>query len=116
MEYEPAMSGQYRRKSRLISGQKPVRRRNQPAENKASRKKVDLIQLHRQVVGIGKRHKTLRLVWIKIPLFVIAIPGFFVIGYWIAALSVSVTIKAIIAFPVAILGIILSYITASAFR
>ena len=116
MECELAMTGQYRHKSRLISGQKPARRRNKSAKNKTSRERVDLIQLHKQVVGIGKRHRTSRLVWIKVPLFLIAVPGFFIVGYWIAALSVSTPIKIIIAFPVAILGIILSYIVASAFR
>ncbi len=116
MEYELAMTGQDRHKSRLISGQKPLRRRKQTARSRASRKRVDLIELHRQVIETGRRRKVFKLTWIKALLFIIAVPGFFTLGYWIATLSVSTPVKAIIAFPVAILGIILSYILASAFR
>jgi hypothetical protein len=116
MGYELVMTGQDRRKSRLISKQKPLRRRKQTAKRKADRKRVDLIELHTQFVGLGRQRKVFRFTWIKVLLFFIAVPGFFILGYYIAALSVSTTVKVMIAFPIAILGIILSYIVASAFR
>ncbi|MFC1715635.1 hypothetical protein ACFL6S_18355 [Candidatus Poribacteria bacterium] len=74
------------------------------------------MELHRRVVETGKRRRVFNLTWIRVVAFLIAVPGFFLLGYWIAALSVSPSMKALIAFPVAVLGIILSYVVASSFR
>ena len=110
------MNGRDRSRSRFISEQKPLRRRKQRKKDWAERKSIDLIELHRRVAETGKRRRAFNLTWIKVVIFLIAVPGFFLLGYWIAALSVSTPMKALIAFPVAVLGIILSYVVASLFR
>ncbi len=116
MGYELAMNVRNRSRSRILSAQKPLRRRKQRVKGGAGRKKIDLMELHRSVVETGKRRKRGNLTWIKVVVFLIAVPGFFLLGCWIAALSVSPSMKAFIAFPVAALGIILSYVVASSLR
>ncbi len=110
------MNRRDRFRSRILSEQKPSRRREQRVQGRTGRKKIDLIELHRRVIETGKRRRAFNLAWIKVVVFLIAVPGFFLLGYWIAALSVAPSMKALIAFPVAVLGIILSYVVASSFR
>ena len=110
------MNGRDRSRSRFISEQKPLRRRRQRTKGWAERKSIDLIELHRRVAETGEQRRAFNLTWIKVVIFLIAVPGFFLLGYWIAALSVSTPMKALVAFPVAVLGIILSYVVASLFR
>jgi RsiW-degrading membrane proteinase PrsW (M82 family) len=81
-----------------------------------NRKSIDLMELHRNFTATGKRRHTSNPTWIKMVVFLIAVPIFFLLGYWIAALSLSTPMKVLIAFPVAILGIILSYVVSSVFR
>jgi len=110
------MSTQNRSRSRFISEQKPLRQRKQRAEKRMSRGSIDLMELQRNFAEIGKRRHTSSPTWIKMLVFLIAVPVFFLLGYWIAALSLSTLMKVLIAFPVAILGIILSYVVSSMFR
>lgn len=110
------MNGRNKSRSRFTSEQKPLRRRNQRVKDRTRRGSVDLAEVHRRIVEIETQRKTFRFTWIKAVTFIIAVPGFFLVGYWIAALSVSTPMKAMIAFPVAILGILLSYVASSLFR
>ncbi len=110
------MNGRNKPRSRFTSEQKPLRRRNQRVKDRTRRESVDLAEVHRRVVEAGTQRKTFRFTWIKVVTFIIAIPGFFLVGYWIAALSVPTSMKALIALPVAVLGIVLSYVVSSLFR
>jgi len=99
-------------KSQLISSQKPRKRRRQHVKNKTDRRSIDLIGLHEKVVETTKRRKSPKTAWIGAALFLVALPGFFILGCSIAAMSASVWVKALLVIPIAVLGFIVSYILA----
>ena len=103
-------------KSRLISAQRPQKRRNLRKRNRVSRNKVDLMKLRTRSVDEGEPRSASKATWIGAASFLIAVPGFFVLGCCIGALPVSGWVKILITIPLAVLGLVLSYIVAALFR
>jgi len=111
-------------KSQIISAQKPRKRRSKSdrrgsvrGKSTQNRYKVDLIELHRNIIGVEKQRKLDRYRWVKGLLFaLIAVLGFFLLGYLIGALPVSMWAKTLLFTLVAALGIASSYLVAASFR
>lgn len=101
-------------KSKLISEQKPSKRRNRPGR---SRYRVDLIKLHKDIVAARRQRRPAESTWIQgIFLALAAIAGFFLLGYLIAALSVPIWAKVLFFTFTAILGFVSSYFVAFLFH
>ena len=107
------MSGTNSFKSRLVSAQKPQKRSKR---KRVSRNKVDLIELHTRSIYTERQSRASRTTWIGAVLFLIAVPGFFVLGCLVGALSVSGWVKILLTIPLAVLGFVLSYIVVALFR
>ena len=107
------MSGTDNFKSRLMSAQKPQKRRRR---KRVSRNRVDLTELHARAVYAERQRRASRATWIGAALFLIAVPGFFVLGCLVGALSVSGWVKVLLTIPLAVFGFVLSYIVAALFR
>lgn len=110
------MSDQNNFKSRLISSQKPLNKRERRKKAKNKRSSVDMVALRRKILAIHTYRKTSKIIWLKTILFLVAIPSLFLLGYSIAALSVSMPVKVLILIPIAIIGLILSYVIAALAR
>ncbi len=107
------MGNQDNFKSRLMSAQKPLGRRKRKSRFRSSHYSIDLMELHQRFAKVGERRRPYRPAWIRVAIILIAIPSFFLMGYFIAALSVSTWLKVLLAIPVAVLGLMLSYIVAA---
>ena len=74
------------------------------------------MELHTRAVDTEGPRRASRAIWIGAALFLIAVPGFFVLGCLVGALSVSGWVKVLLTIPLAVLGFVLSYIVAALFR
>ncbi len=101
-------------KSQIISMQKPRKRHS---KTRRSRSSIDLMELHKNLAKTKRQRKPIRYRWIKGLCFALmAIVGFFLLGYIIAALSMPMWAKIMSFTFIAVLGIIASYIVAALFR
>ena len=107
------MSGTNSFKSRLVSAQKPQKRRKR---KRVSRNRVDLMELRTRSIYTERQRRAPKATWIGAGLFLIAVPGFFVLGCLVGALSVSGWVKILLTVPLAVLGFVLSYIVVALFR
>ena len=93
---------------------KPRKRRS---KTKRSRSRIDLMELHKNFAKSKRQRKPTRYRWIKGLFFALmAIAGFFLLGYIIAALSIPMWAKILSFTFIAVLGIIASHIVAALFR
>ncbi len=94
-------------KSRILSSQKPRKRR---VKNRLSRDKIDLIDLHMRIATEGRQSRSAKARWIKVAIFVIIIVAFFLLGYLIASLSVPIWAKILLFIFIATLALMVSEI------
>jgi hypothetical protein len=108
-------------KSQIISAQKPRKRHNKPDRG---RSRIDLTEVHKNIVAPGRqripasaRTGLTKSKWIKGVFFaLIAVIGFFLMGYLIAALSIGIYAKILLLVFVGILGFVSSHFVTSAFH
>ena len=103
-------------KSQLISRQKPRKRRSRPAPDRDGNR-IDLIQLHKDLASSGRSRGVVKAERSKGWLFaLLAVLGFFALGYLIAALSIAIWIKIVFFVIIAIVGFVSSYLVVSLFH
>ena len=101
-------------KSKLISEQKPSKRRSKAG---SGRYRIDLIKLHRDIAAARRQLRPAKSTWIKGMFFALAaVVGFFMLGYLIAALSVPIWVKVLFFSFTAILGFASSYFVSFLFH
>lgn len=101
-------------KSQILSSQKPRKRRTKASR---SRDRVDLIELHRNIVEAKRQRRSAKSTWIKGMFFaLIAVLCFFLLGCLIAALSVPMWAKILLFTFTAVLGLVSSYIVTVLFH
>ena len=110
------MKGRGDFKSQLISKQKPRKRRtgSSPGQHEY---KIDLIELHRNIVETERQSSRTKPVWIRGVLFVlIACSGFALMGYLIPTLPIPTWAKVLLLIFIGALGFVLSHFVPNLFH
>ena len=94
-------------KSRILSSQKPRKRRT---KSRPTRDRIDLMDLHMRIAMERRQIRSAKSRWIKVALFVIIIVAFFLLGYLIASLSVPIWAKILLFIFIATLALMVSEI------
>ena len=105
-------------RSQLISKQKPRKRRTRIRSGQKGQYgyKIDLIELHRNIVEAEKKRGPAKAIWVKGVVFtLITASGFALLGYLIAALPIPMWAKIVILGSIGTLGFVLSHFVVALF-